>query len=261
MKMEGDGRAVFINMTCAERDVNGPKEGESICQNSQDTATWSMCVGAQKLVFSNGYRCHLQSTHCLPPLYPCPLWLSVMLPNKAHAQAPEGPMPSYLPSPPSPFVASAAERPRIKLGHKLITTQNRCRPASRNSLSAQQHPKHQDALILLSYNAVYVKLRFSLHHGPYQLLLSSFLVPQPLTQPALAAFSAAIFASIFLLASRIISSLLRCSKLCLSSLFVLHAFFPGTAPDPDPALSPSLLPPVAAAATLSCSLYLVIRSG
>lgn len=82
-------------------------------------------------------------------------------------------------------------------------------------------------------------------------------ITQPIPQPHVyfhycafpAAFSAAILASIFFLAANIISSRLLCSAACLSSRLELHAFA-------FAARSASLL-----ALTLSCRLYLVIRSG
>jgi hypothetical protein len=63
--------------------------------------------------------------------------------------------------------------------------------------------------------------------------------------------SAASLASIFRLAARIISSLLRCSNVCLSSLLVLHPFLSAEAPS-SAGDTPS---------TLSLRLYRVIRSG
>lgn len=76
---------------------------------------------------------------------------------------------------------------------------------------------------------------------------------------------------IFLLASRIISSRLRCSMLCLASLVVAQPF---SVPEPDAGAAPfALLLPDSAPASLSfslplslvrtraCKLYLVIRSG
>lgn len=79
-------------------------------------------------------------------------------------------------------------------------------------------------------------------------------VPVPVPAPAAASFSAAILASIFLLAARIMSSLLLRSSACLSSLLALHpSFFPGS-PSSTPASSSD--PP-----SLFCRLYRVMRSG
>lgn len=73
--------------------------------------------------------------------------------------------------------------------------------------------------------------------------------------PQLAAFSAAILASIFLRAARIISSLRFCSRACLSSRFELQPLLPFS-------FSASIAASAACCcAIFSCSLYLVIRSG
>lgn len=90
-----------------------------------------------------------------------------------------------------------------------------------------------------------------LSHNPHKKTAYA-LLPE-----AAAAFSAAIFASIFRRAANIISSRLRWSAVCRSSRFALHAFalVPGAAAsDAALALPPSL-------ASLSWSLYRVIRSG
>lgn len=68
-----------------------------------------------------------------------------------------------------------------------------------------------------------------------------------------AAFSAAILASIFRLAARIISSRLFCSSDCRSSLLLLHAFLPAASPDSSS--------PCCCCLTLSSRLYLWIKFG
>lgn len=82
------------------------------------------------------------------------------------------------------------------------------------------------------------------------------LPPSPLywDPVADAAFSAAILASIFRLAARIISSRLFCSSVCRSSLLLLHAFLPAA----SPVVSSS---PCCCCLTLSSRLYLWIRFG
>lgn len=69
-----------------------------------------------------------------------------------------------------------------------------------------------------------------------------------------AAFSAAILASIFRLAARIISSRLFCSSDCRSSLLLLHAFLLAASPDDSSS-------PCCCCLTLSSRLYLWIRFG
>lgn len=69
-----------------------------------------------------------------------------------------------------------------------------------------------------------------------------------------AAFSAAILASIFRLAARIISSRLFCSSDCRSSLLLLHAFLPAASPDDSSS-------PCCCCLTLSSRLYLWIKFG
>lgn len=88
------------------------------------------------------------------------------------------------------------------------------------------------------------------HYGVDIKLICLQFVP-----PAAAAFSAAIFASIFLLASMIIWSLLFCSNDCLSSRFELQAPVLGALLVAAPASSEGAL------ASFSFKLYLVIRSG
>ncbi len=93
----------------------------------------------------------------------------------------------------------------------------------------------------------------------------AFLGPKPLNQvclPKPLSASAATLANIFLLAARIISSLLFCNKACLSLLFWLHAccLLPGVLvvlalSEPDASESASAL------AILETRLYRVMRSG
>lgn len=90
---------------------------------------------------------------------------------------------------------------------------------------------------------------------PPCVLIPSLPFAPPYWDPvADAAFSAAILASIFRLAARIISSRLFCSSVCRSSLLLLHAFLPAA----SPVVSSS---PCCCCLTLSSRLYLWIRFG